>query len=191
MGRPKSKINNDSIEDLIKYQFSERMLRTEDVQSKERVEDQRGHKKDEKQEGRPFESIARDIDLAAAQFPVQFGRALREGLPVSQAVSILSAQADAMHRPIAEALRSLLTRLHEVKSLGSYEENARAAAEVYRLAEACNVDLVYEGRAVSLECLDKKNCKAGLFRLRTLGAYREELYARVDFPPLGITEIKD
>jgi len=133
-----------------------------------------------------LEWIGRCVEKAADPFPEDFTLALREGLPVDRAVSILSAQADAMHRPIAEALRGLLTRLHEAKSLGSYEKNARATTEVYRLAKACNVDLVFEGQVVSIDCRPREDVKAGIFKLRTLQGSQRYIYQRTVFPLLDL-----
>lgn len=138
----------------------------------------------------PAESLTtfgRDIERAAAPFPEEFGKALREGIPVGEAVAALSAQIDAMHRPVVEALRGLLSRLHEVKSLGSYEENVRAAEEVYRIAKSCGADLIYDGEAVALGCVKRADYKDGAFRVRTLSGKPRTLLTSKTFPPLQLS----
>mgnify|MGYP001484225894 CR=1 FL=1 len=132
-------------------------------------------------------AISRDIEQAVAPFSGEFGRALREGLPVDQAVSILSAQVDVMHHALVGALRELLNRLHEVKNLDSREENARAVEEVYRLAKACGADLVYEGQVVSLGFVKDEVYKAGAFRVRTLHGNPKTLRTSQKFPALDLS----
>lgn len=132
-------------------------------------------------------TISRDIEQAVAPFSGEFGRALREGLPVDQAVSILSAQVDVMHDALVGALRELLNRLHEVKNLDSREENARAVEEVYRLAKACGADLVYEGQVVSLGFVKDEVYKAGAFRVRTLHGNPKTLRTSQKFPALDLS----
>jgi hypothetical protein len=218
MGRSKSKredgLKSRSDEDLLNEQFSPRLLRTRYREGpKGRVEDRRGHKKHQdggEEAASPLEqlqaptsgratartgvealeSIGRDVERAAAPFPEEFGRALREGMPAGEAVAALSAQLDALHRPVVEALRGLLSRLHEAANLGSYEENARAAEEVYRMAKACGVDLLYEGKPVALLAQNRKNYKTGVFMLREMGSKQATVYNKVRFPALEISEPK-
>jgi hypothetical protein len=89
--------------------------------------------------------------------------------------------------PVVETLRDTLQRLHEVGSLGSADENAQAAATVYRLAKSCEMDLTYQGEPVALGFKDGQGYKAGAFCLRTLGGKQKHLYERTDFPPLELT----
>ncbi|WP_169981107.1 hypothetical protein [Tautonia rosea] len=134
-----------------------------------------------------LEAIGRDIERAAAPLPAEFGRALREGMPAGEAVAALSAQLDALHRPVVEALRGLLSRLHEAGSLGSYEENARAADEVYRIAKSCGADLIYDGEAVALGCVKRADYKDGAFRVRTLSGKPRTLLTSKTFPSLQLS----
>jgi hypothetical protein len=217
MGRQKSNQRENhktqSDDDLINEQFSPRLLRTKHREGqKGRVEDRRGHKKQQEDGGgeaaspleqlqaptsgraiarvgvESLESIGRDIERAAAPLPEEFGRALREGMPAGEAVAALSAQLDALHRPVVEALRGLLSRLHEAKNLGSAEENARATEEVNRIAKSCNVDLLHDGNRVALLFREKKNYKTGLFALRSIDNNYSTAYEKVNFPRLDVAE---
>jgi hypothetical protein len=134
-----------------------------------------------------LEAIGRDIERAAAPFPAEFGRALRAGMTPGEAVSVLSAQVDALHRPVVEALRDLLARLHEAGNLGSYKENARAVDEVYRIAKSCGADLIYDGQAVALGCVKRADYKDGAFRVRTLSGKPKTLLTSKTFPPLHLS----
>src|SRR5512135_19992 len=75
--------------------------------------------------------------------------------------------------PVVEILRDKLKSLYEEKSLGSFAENAEAAATVYQLAKDCRMDLIYDKQPVALSFSDDQRYKAGTFRLMTFGGKRK------------------
>ena len=116
---------------------------------------------------------------------------LFSGSTASQLVADIAERHDAAKRPFVEELRGLLTRLHEAKNLGSYEENARAAREVYTLAKSCGMNLIYDGQPVPLSCRKQAGIRTGLFRVRTLDSEQRTLYQRVAFPVLDIAPVAE
>ena len=128
-----------------------------------------------------------DVDLAQAAF-VSARPTTQVILTDLEQMQIKLAE---LHAPIVERLRSTIEHLHQVKSLGSYDENAKAATMVYRLAKSCGMDLTYKGERVALGCIDREDYKAGVFRLRTFSGKPKFVYDRRDFPPLDLSPSDD
>ncbi|RUL88001.1 hypothetical protein [Tautonia sociabilis] len=108
---------------------------------------------------------------------------------VEEGIERLSKYVAEIHKPVVIALQGLLDRLHEIKNLGSYEANAHAASEIYRLAKACDMDLIYEGTPVAIGCVKRSDYKQGAFRLRTLSGKAETILTSKNFPSLQLSPL--